>query len=716
MKRIIFIFLLISFRSWPSLNTSKGYFLKWQFKNSQFLYEKELEKTRNPAILFNLAICFQKQGNLLSFKNIKTDYPNLRDGLFYYYNGEYNKALNSFKEDKTLYSYIGMGMVKKAKGDFKGAERLFKKACPTPLGYINLCDLYLILGREKSFLSILESGIKKTHDDELLFRFAMYLNDKKRDNEALNILKMLKEKEPENILVKEEVLKTLIYLGKEEDEIFSIIQPTEIERLYLTGCFCAFTQAYLRAFREFEACYEKEPDFTLAKMRALWMAKEIGWRAKAESLYKEISKALPGDGLCNVYLAEAYTKMGSLTLAFKYAKNALKKEPNLERAHFALGNVYYLKSDFIRAILSYKNGINLSSSKKYFYLFLESAFVLRFLPIFLSGYLILWLITILVLLLINTTGMFLIKPYPSLKRYAVKKRYLLYFYPLTTAIFLLSLIFGERMIRFVPIELLKDSFISLAIYLPAGIISILILSLILGKIIKWPKLRIYLSFILLDISLDIAIIVLISSLIPFFADYPQVFSVVSIIVVVLFRRLRFFIACLILLFFHIGFSLYVLSGYKKVEKDELFKADKIFKKAISSLWFIKWLEPTYSDMASTCILGGVFIAIKRNEFEKIEMLWSPLLKSLENWWPLNTRARFLYNWSIILSLILQEKKDLAKERLKSIIEIPEYKNKGGISFLYKLLGEEFYEKKKPERYLSFIISYLYRKAIGFKKI
>lgn len=699
MKRLIF-FICLSFPSWGELIKAKAYFLKWDFKNAQIIYEEELKKTNNPLILFNLAICYQKQGRLLYFKNLKTDYPNLRDGLFFFYKGNYKKAFNSFSRDKTRCAYIGMGMCKKAEGDFKKAEKLFLKAKGI-LGYVNLSNLYLVLGKEKKYLKTIEEGIKNTKDTELFFSFAKFLNDKKRFYEAFNILKELQEKEEENILIKEELLKTLMFLGKEEEEIFSIIKASYEERMYLEGCFCAFSRLYFRAFRQFSSS-----TIPLASLKALWITKELSLKKKADELYKEISLLIPEEATADVYLAELWTKLGSLSAAFNYAKNALKKEPNLEIAHFALGNIYYLKNDFKNAIISYKNGINQSFSQKHFYLFLNEAFTLRFLPIFLSGYALLWIITIFLLLLIHLTGMSLIKDYPSLKRYAVKKRYLLYFYPFVTTIFIASLILGERTIKYVPIELLQKTLTTLITFLPCSIIFILILSLILGNIIKWPKLKIYLSFVLLDISLDIAIIVLVSSLVPFFADYPSVFSVISIICVVLFRRARFFVICFVLLVLHLFLSHYLLSGYKNVEKGRLKEGGRVFKNVLRAIWIIKWLEPTYSDIAASCILGKTFILLKRNEYREIEAAWNPLLKSLKDWWPLNIRAKFLYDFSICLSEIMQGEKEEAFSMLKNIASISEYKNKQGISFLFNLLSERIERKEKKEKYINFIISYL----------
>ncbi len=708
-KYLFLSLFLLSLPCTADVKTAKSYFLKWQFEKAQIAYEEELKKTNNPEILFSLVICYQKQGRLSSFKNIKTDYPELRNALFFFCKGEYKDAFNAFSMDKTPYSYIGMGMIKKAQGDFNAAEKLFLKAKPLSLAYKNLADLYLLLGKEKSFLKILKEGIKKTNDNELLLRFAIKLNDKKMFNEALNILKMLEKNEPDNILIKEEMLKTLMRLGKEEEEIFSEIIASEIDKIYLKGCFSAFNQRYHRAYLKFNECYEKQPNFLISKRNLLWMVKELKWKRKADELYKEISFSLPGDGLCDVYLAEVYTEIGSLNSGFKYARNALKKEPNLERAHFALGNLYYLKSDFIRAILSYKNGINLSESQKYFYFFLEDAFTLRYAPLFSLFYIALFLITLTLLFLTHFVGRFIIRGYPGLKRYLVRKKWLIPIYLITGIIFFIAIFIGEEMIKFVPIMVLKEIFIILMGYLFITVIVPIILILTIGTLIKWPKLKIYLTFFLLDNSLDVTIVLGFSALLPIFIQYPSIYDTFSFSFIIL-RRIGLVTILLSMFLFYLWFNRFVLIGYKMAEKGDLNGALARFQKALSSISFIKWLEPTYSDMASFCILGKVFILLKKNEFERIEEQWTPLIKSLEDWWPLNIRTKFLYDWSIILSLIMQEKKDIAKERLKAISLIPEYNKKlSNLSFLFSLLEEKPLEEKKLEKHLSFIICYLKEK-------
>ncbi|MEW6481808.1 MAG: hypothetical protein AB1397_02225 [bacterium] len=85
MKKSIFFLLLFLYPAFLDLKTAKGCFLKWEFKEGQLYYEEELKKTNNPEILFPLCIRYQKQGNLLKFRDLKTGYPELRDGIFFYY-------------------------------------------------------------------------------------------------------------------------------------------------------------------------------------------------------------------------------------------------------------------------------------------------------------------------------------------------------------------------------------------------------------------------------------------------------------------------------------------------------------------------------------------------------------------------------------------------------------------------------------------------------
>ncbi|HAW49798.1 TPA: hypothetical protein DCX16_02460 [bacterium] len=714
--RIGLVFICLFFINGKSdIIKARAYLAKGSYDKAKQIYEEELKKSLKEDLLFPLSICYQKKGEIFDFGNISYS-PHLRNGLFFYHKGDYKRAYNAFKLDKILYSYertpysyVGMGMVRKAQGNFKEAEKLFKKAKEIDpslvLPYINLAKLYSLLENYHSLIEVLNEGIENTQSSELKFEFAKYLNASRRHKEALELLIILQDEEQDNILIKEEIVKACVFLGS--PTLSFVILQDEATSLYLESCVDILGKKYIRAARLLDECVKKDKEFHLAKIRALWLCKELMWKNKLDEVYKDASSNFPSDGIPDVYMSEFWAKKGSYTTAFDYAKNAIEKEPSLNLGYFALGNIYYFTNDFIYAISSYKKGINLSDTKRPFWFFLEEAFLLRYLPIFLFGYSVCWLITLFLLLIIHLIGMFLIKDYPGLKRYVLKKRWFLWFYLATTLILALSMIFGQRTIKFVPIELLKDAFVFLVLYLPIGISLVLVLAVVLSFFIKWPKFRIYLSFILLDLSLDIGIIVLISSLLPIFADHPRVFNIVNLIFVILFRRSRLILICFLILFFHIWFQYFVSSGYKKVLIGRLNEGEKIFRKAISSIFFLKWLEPTYSDMVGLCILGRVLVLLKNGEYSKIEELWSPIEKNMDAWWPLNSRVRFLYQWSNSLSLILEGN----KHDPSFLLEIPEYKKRKKAVYLLKSLTDKSYipkykEEKEKDRFISSALLYI----------
>ncbi|MEK9149292.1 MAG: hypothetical protein AAB267_04515, partial [Candidatus Desantisbacteria bacterium] len=415
-------------------------------------------------------------------------------------------------------------------------------------------------------------------------------------------------------------------------------------------------------------------------------------KRQAEWLHKELIKELPGDSLPDVFMSDLYGKKGSYTEALSYAQRAMAKEPFFDEPYFALGNAYYYNNKFIEALLAYQKGFWLSKDRKTLNIWLEEAFMNRYFPLFCFGYTAIWIATFFLLSLIHYTGMFLIRGYPALKRYVIKKRWVFYLYLGNFLVLFLSSLFGKGNFRFIPLDLLKEALLFLACLLPIGILIILAVSLLISFIIKIPKVRIYLSFILLDFSLDIAIILMLASMLPIFTDHPMIFGIFSIGVII-FRRGRLILLLAPIFIFWLWYNAAIHKGYRLIKEGKIDEAISLFRKRFSNLRFIRWLEPTYSHMASSAFLGEIYGLIKQDKWEEIPSVWKPIEKSLSEWWPLNDSSVFLYQWTNLLFRI--KNGEVVESELKKMLQTPEYKKRKRA--IYAILA--FSEGKKDE-YLS----------------
>ncbi|MBU1599364.1 hypothetical protein KKG61_04580, partial [bacterium] len=621
-------------------------------------------------------------------------YKQIKQGLGYLYQGSYTLAYSSFEEAKaeSAYALIGMGMARKAEGKFKEAEELYltaKKKEPTcHLSYLHLFYLYSIKGDEPNALEVLAEGITMTHSPELLYEFSGLLLKEGDLKPATGVLLELDNLEPNNILVKERIALLLLNKGVPLEEVPGRLTSNEVERLYLEGMVCLSSQLYMTALRRFSSVEKKEPSFYLARLRILWLYKELSLRTKAESLYKELIKELPGDSLPDVSMSNICGKKGSYTEALSYAKRAVTKEPSFDRPYFALGNAYYYNNRFIEAVLAYQKGFWLSKDRSTLNIWLEEAFVNKYFPMFCFGYIAVWIATLFLLALIHFTGMFLIRGYPALKRYVIKKRWVFYLYLGNLLVLFLSSLFGKGNFKFIPLEMLKEVLFFLTILLPIGILIILAVSLLVSFIIKIPKVRIYLSFILLDFSLDIAIILMLASFLPAFTDHPVIFEILSIGVII-FRRGGFILLLSPIFIFWLWYNSSIHKGYYLIEERKIDEAISLFRKRFANLIFIRWLEPTYSHMASSAFLGEIYALIKQERWEEIPSVWKPIEKSLGEWWPLNDSSVFLYQWTNLLSKI--KKGEFVSSELEKMLETPEYKKrKRAIYALLALCGKNEY--------------------------
>jgi tetratricopeptide (TPR) repeat protein len=498
---------------------------------------------------------------------------------------------------------------------------------------------------------------------------------KGEEEDVRNILLSLHRKEPKNIFIKEKLGIALLAKGYSIEEVLSMIEKNEADALYLEGILSiASQQFYLMAGCKFAEAAERDPSFLLSKMRELWVYKEIGLKKNAEEVYCQLLQEIPGSGLCDLYMSKLHTNIGEPETATLYAKRAVRKEPLLSVAYLALANAHYYENRFISALLSYRKGLFLSADRSHLYSYLQEAFCRRYFPMFAAGYLIVWAITLFLLLLVHYVGIFLIRGYPTLSRYVVKKRWLFYLYIMNTGILFLSCVFGKETFRFIPLNILKEIFLFLTIILPIAIFSILGLAILLSFAVKWPKLRIYLSFVLLDFSLDIAIILMMASLIPVFCDYPKVFTAFAAFGII-FRRFGVAALILAIFLFYLWYSTSINRGYSLIEKGEMDKGISLFRRLRSSIGFIFWLEPTYSDMVASAIMGEVYALTKREKWEEISMLWKPIEKSLKDWWPLNVRARFFYEWSVALSKAKTDNVSEAKRDVERMLEVSEFEKR-----------------------------------------
>jgi hypothetical protein len=698
MRRIVgsvLIFASISFAD--AIIDGRANLSKGKVKEARAIFSKELERKPCPYLLFLLADCYQKEGEPTLYKKIDLTncppfYESIRDGLWYLYQGSYTLAYSSFEKAKieSAYSLVGMGLARKAEGKLKEAERLYfaakEKEPACHLSYLHLFFLYSIKGDNEKAMEVLAEGITKTNSPELIYEFSDLLLREDNLKPATDLLLELERIEPNNILIKEKIAFLLLNKGVPIEEIPAQISSNESERLYLDGILAISSQFYSTALRRFSSVGEKDPDFYLARLKILWLYKDLSMRRDAERFYKNLIKKMPGDSLPDVFMSDIYGKVGSYTESLIYAKKAVTKEPFFDRPYFALGNAYYYNNRFIEAVLAYQKGFWLSKERKALKIWIEEAFINKYFPLFCFGYTAIWIATFFLLTLIHCTGMFLIRKYPALKRYVIKKRWVFYLYLGNFLILFFSSLFGKGGFKFIPLDLLKEALLFLTIILPIGILIILMVSLLVSFIIKIPKVRIYISFILLDFSLDIAIILMLASMIPVFADHPKVFEIFSIGVII-FRRGRLLLILSPIAIFWFWYNASIHKGYCLIEEEKIDKAISLFRNRFGSLGFIRWLEPTYSHMSSSAFLGEIYSLIKQNRWEKIPFVWKPIEKSLGEWWPLNDTSVFLYQWTNLLFRI--KNGESVESELGKMLEIPEYKKrKRAIYALFALSSKE----------------------------
>jgi tetratricopeptide (TPR) repeat protein len=704
MLRIIgFVLIFASISFADAIIDGRANLFKGKVKEARVIFSEELKRKPCPYLLFLLADCYQKEGEPTFYKKIDLAncppfYESIRDGLWYLYQGSSTLAYSSFEKAKieSAYSLIGMGLARKAEGKLKEAEKLYfaaKEKEPTcHLSYLHLFFLYSMKGNKEKATEVLAEGITKTNSPELIYEFSDLLLKEGSLKPATDLLLELERIEPNNILIKEKIAFLLLNKGIPMEEVPTKISSDESERLYLDGILALSSQFYSTALRRFSSIGEKDPGFYLARLKILWLYKELSIRGDAERLYKELIKKMPGDSLPDLFMSDIYGKVGSYTESLSYAEQAIRKEPFFDRPYFALGNAYYYNNRFIEAVLAYQKGFWLSKERRTLKIWIEEAFVNKYFPLFCFGYTAVWIATLFLLALIHCTGMFLIRGYPALKRYVIKKRWVFYLYLGNFLILFFSSLFGKGGFKFIPLDLLKEALFFLTIVLPIGILIILMVSLLISFIIKIPKIRIYLSFILLDFSLDIAIILMLASMLPVFTNNPEIFEIFSIGVII-FRRGWIILLLFPMSIFWLWYNASIHKGYRLIEEEKTDEAISLFRKRFGSLGFIRWLEPTYSHMASSAFLGEIYGLIKQNKWEEIPFVWKPIEKSLGEWWPLNDTSVFLYQWTNLLFRI--KNGESVESELGKMLETPEYRKRKRAIYALLSLSEG-----KRDEYLS----------------
>ncbi|MEW6680418.1 MAG: hypothetical protein AB1297_05305 [bacterium] len=723
----IIALLIISLNAYcDPIKEARAAYSRGDFKGASLFYKEGLSKKKSLEILFFLADSLKNEGNLSSFKEIKLDPPSsyLRDGIYFYHKGMYEKAEVLFKKAGNSYGYVGMALCRKARGDFRKAEKYLilakELSFQNPLAYINLVNIYSLFGEDEKKHKVFKEGLKNTKSPLLLFEFAKSLAYQGLLSESYNILQKLHQAEPDNLFYKEELVKVLLARGKEkhkkhqhthgvlhrlhrigeiEKDIFSKIRHSEIEKVYLQGFINILLNFFTSGMEKMRGVLERDKSFFIARQRLLFIYKEVGFMAKIlPDVYQDAVSNAKGLAILDVYLAELYMKKGSITEASIHSKNALRKDPNLDKAYFVLGNIYYLENQFLDFFKSYIKGAFLSSSLNSFYFYLGEAFSLRWFPLYLFTYLFIWLDSFILLIITHWIGNFLIRGYPMLCRYIIKKRWILYLYLPVAILFLSSLFISKEVIKNVPLELIKPYLFFLLLYLPSGIILVLLFSLIITALIKWPPLRIYLSFVLISLSIDIAMIMLITCLFPFFIEHPMVYEV-ALVVALVFRRLAWRLFLFIIAIYWLWYRYLISKGLYYIKEDNLEKARSTFKKALLPIRIIKAIEPTYSLMASEVLWKMTLLYLKKNEPLLIPKAWQLIERSIEEWWPLNHKANFLYHLSFGLSEIMEGKIESAKESLLKMVKLPEFKRK--IPFIHVLLEainrDDFLKLKRDER-------------------
>ncbi len=703
MQRIIgFILIFAKLCFADAITDGRAFFVRGNIKEARVVFSKELKRKPDPYLLFLLVDCYQKEGRIAEYKkidmaNCPSFYESIRDGLWYLYQGSSTLAYSSFEASKSesAYSLIGMGLARKAEGKLTAAKKLYLSAKEKEplchLSYLHLFYLYLMKQDEPNALEVLAEGITKTNSPHLLYEFSDLLIKEKNLGLATKILSELQRGEPDNILVKERVALFLLSRGLSMKEIADD-ETDKIDRLYLEGIMALSSQHYANSLQKFSQLKEEEPCFYLAKLRLFWLCKEFSLKTKGESLYKELIKELPGDSQPDVLMSDLYGKVGSYTESLTYAKKAVAKEPFFDKPYFAIGNADYYNNDFSKTVLAYQKGFWLTKDGKTLNVWLEEAFANKYFPLFCFGYTVIWIATFFLLALIHYTGMFLIRGYPALKRYVIKKRWVFYLYLGNFLVLFLSSLFGKGNFRFIPLDLLKETLLFLTVLLPVGILIILGLSLLVSFIIKIPKVRIYLSFILLDFSLDIAIILMLASFLPAFTDHPVIFGIFSIGVII-FRRGRLILLLAPLTIFWFWYNASIHKGYRLIKEGKIDEAISLFRKRFTNLGFIRWLEPTYSHMVSQAFLGEIYASLKQDKWEGIPSVWKPIEKALIEWWPLNDTSVFLYQWTNLLFRI--KNGELVESELTKMLETPEYKKRKRA--IYALFA---FSSREKDEYLS----------------
>ncbi|MEW6482022.1 MAG: hypothetical protein AB1397_03325, partial [bacterium] len=355
--RFIIALLIISLNAYcDSIKEARAAYSRGDFKRASLFYKEALTKKKSLEILFFLADSLKNEGNLSSFKEIKLDPPlsYLRDGIYFYHKGMYEKGEVLFKKAGNSYGYVGMALCRKARGDFRKAEKYLILAkglsLQNPLVYINLLNIYSLLGEDEKKHKVFKEGLKNTRSPLLLFEFAKSLAYQGLLSESYNILQKLHQAEPDNLFYKEELVKVLLARGEEkhkhqhthgvlhrlhrieeiEKDIFSKIRHSEIEKVYLQGFMNILLNFFTSGMEKMNEVLERDKSFFIARQRLLFIYKEVGFMAKIlPDVYRDALSNAKGLAILDVYLAELYMKKGSITEAYIHSKNALRKDPNL---------------------------------------------------------------------------------------------------------------------------------------------------------------------------------------------------------------------------------------------------------------------------------------------------------------------------------------------------------------------------------------------------
>ncbi len=735
MKRIfiVFIVILICTTAYAKMDThlieGNTLYHKGDYHGAIKAYQQVVKKDDYPDAVIGIINANQRLGKLdqitKEYQRQNEDNPDSfgHFGLGYCYlsSGLKDKAAQEFRLCGSWYGYLGIGWLAEDNGSNKEAMNWYKKAAKIATReelstvLYHQARLYQKLNKTSQSIKLFVQVIaSEPFNTEAYFSLAEILRKKGVIDDSICLYQKIINIEPTYLNAYDPIILFQLKSLRDTEELKILRKyykkdvkknPNDPVAHYILGTFYYFTRNYVESFDEFEKAQKLDPLFKEISLNLLWIYKELDCIDRASSIYQKIINSTPGETRAMVYMSQLYANNEAYRKALKYAHTATKIEPRLDKGHFALGNAYYYMGQYVDAIRQYKMGTALTKGEKLTHLYIQEAFQNKYFPLFVSAYLVIYLIIAILLISINFLALFLVKNYKMLSRYIIKKRYFLVLYTISIGALFFSCMFGKELFKFIPIVFLEEIFFSLCFWVPAGIIILMIICSLLSIFLRNPVVKIYAVLILLDFSLDLAIIIFLVSLLPIFADYPDLLPVLSFILLI-FRRIGIFVLICIFAAFILYLENILGQGYILLNegKEECLSYFDKMEKTINKFW-LRWLEPTYSDLSARIAVGKSFLYLDKKDYKSAEACWEEVGTRLIDWWPLSHKGKFFYDYFKALIAISSEKIEEGIAILEEMLNLREYHKRQ--RFIYILLQKAYQQQnndQKAEEYVRLVSS------------